>query len=202
MQATVNVPQPSAGSNYRYSDRRGRLSRSVPERPDDITLGGSVLHIRVAVGILTRGEDLLLVRQVSNGFTYWSLPGGVAEADETLLQALDRELYEEVGIRPSGAVELDHVTELRTASFISVASVFRVPNWSVGRNPAYDPSGEVIDHGFFTLDEARERLGELPWPSMREPILDVLSGDTGRFWSYEVHADQDLTAARNVTPRR
>ncbi len=156
-------------------------------------------NIQVAAGIVKRDGQLLLVHQVSNGRSYWSLPGGVVEDGEDLRAALERELSEEAGLRPRGIVELEHITELRTPSFISVAYVFSVPNWDPAPQAAEDPGGEVDDSRFFDVTEARDRLAELPWPSMRQPILDVLQGGTRRFWSYVVEDGHDATHARRTT---
>ena len=51
-------------------------------------------RIRVAA-IIMRGDDLLLVRHIKNGKSYWLLPGGGIEYGEPLAEALQRELREE-----------------------------------------------------------------------------------------------------------
>lgn len=54
-------------------------------------------RIRVAA-IVMRGDELLLVRHIKNGKSYWLLPGGGIEYGEPLAEALKRELREEAGI--------------------------------------------------------------------------------------------------------
>lgn len=57
--------------------------------------------IEVAVGILLRSDGSLLFAQRPTGKTYmgyWEFPGGKLEANESVEQALKRELYEELGI--------------------------------------------------------------------------------------------------------
>lgn len=51
-------------------------------------------RIRVAA-IIMRGDELLLVRHIKNGKSYWLLPGGGIEYGEPLAEALQRELREE-----------------------------------------------------------------------------------------------------------
>ena len=50
---------------------------------------------RVCVAIV-RGDAILLVRHEHDGRSYWTLPGGGVEADETPEQAVLREVREEV----------------------------------------------------------------------------------------------------------
>jgi 8-oxo-dGTP diphosphatase len=53
--------------------------------------------------ILVRGGEVLLARRSAHRKSYanlWSFPGGHVEAGETLEQALDREMTEEIGVRP------------------------------------------------------------------------------------------------------
>ncbi len=54
-------------------------------------------RIRVSA-ILRRENRILLVRHEKHGREYWLLPGGGVSTGETLLEAVKRELAEEVGI--------------------------------------------------------------------------------------------------------
>ena len=57
--------------------------------------------VEVAVGVLVKPDSAILLGQRPDGKPYagyWEFPGGKIEQDETLFQALHRELVEEIGI--------------------------------------------------------------------------------------------------------
>jgi len=57
--------------------------------------------VDVAVGVLIRADDHFLLTSRPRGKVYegyWEFPGGKLEAGETVLQALRRELQEELGV--------------------------------------------------------------------------------------------------------
>lgn len=56
------------------------------------------LRVRVAALIRNEKGEILLVRQKKNKKDYWLLPGGGIEFGESALQALERELKEELNI--------------------------------------------------------------------------------------------------------
>ena len=55
-------------------------------------------HVTVACGVNAQGK-FLIVEETIKGKKLWNQPAGHLEADETLLQAAERELWEEPGIR-------------------------------------------------------------------------------------------------------
>ncbi len=67
--------------------------------------------VEVAVGILQRdGDATVLLAQRPEGKPYsgwWEFPGGKVEAGESVEQALDRELHEELGIRITASSAFD-----------------------------------------------------------------------------------------------
>lgn len=61
-------------------------------------------YLRVAAGLILQPDGMLLLGQRPQGKPWegwWELPGGKIEAGETVLQALARELHEELGITVS-----------------------------------------------------------------------------------------------------
>ena len=71
-------------------------------------------RIEVAVGVIRRGNDEVLVGQrlvQDRYFERWEFPGGKLESCETPEHALARELSEELGIQITGSrplIQLDH----------------------------------------------------------------------------------------------
>lgn len=59
----------------------------------------SLVQVAVGVLVLDDGSFLLTSRPTGKAYAgYWEFPGGKLEADETVEEALRRELHEEIGI--------------------------------------------------------------------------------------------------------
>ena len=124
-------------------------------------------------GAVVRDGRLLLVRRASrHGRGNWQLPGGFIEPDETIEQAVVREVLEESGI----SAEVEAVLGLRSrydpdsGNGIYIVLVLR----PVSGEPIAD-NHEVDQAGYFTLEEIR-RLSPLP-PVNWEIAQRVLSPD-------------------------
>ncbi|WP_146741361.1 NUDIX domain-containing protein, partial [Lonsdalea populi] len=55
-------------------------------------------HVTVANIVQAEGR-FLVVEETVNGKSLWNQPAGHLEAEETLIQAASRELYEETGVK-------------------------------------------------------------------------------------------------------
>jgi mutator protein MutT len=139
---------------------------AIPERYNtgyNIGVGGAVV----------RDGQLLLVRRASrHGRGNWQLPGGFIEPDETIEQAVVREVREETGV----TAQVEAVLGLRSRyDAESGNGVYIVLLLSpVSGKPTAD--GCEVDHaGYFKLEQIRE-LSPLP-PVNWEIAQRVLSPD-------------------------
>jgi len=124
-------------------------------------------------GAVVRDGKLLLVRRASrHGRGNWQLPGGFIEPDETMEQAVVREVQEEAGV----LAEVEAVLGLRSrydpgsGNGMYVVLLLK----PIGGEPIAD--GREVDHaGYFTLEQIEE-LNPLP-PVNWEIAQRVLAQD-------------------------
>ena len=128
----------------------------------------------VVVGALVRGGRVLLAHRSPDKRAYpdvWELPGGVVEAGESELDALTRELSEELGVRiaTDSASHLCRLT-VGPAEEPALLSAWLVRDWQ--GTPANLAPEEHVDIRWFGLDE-------LPPPAhvpVRTALLAALRG--------------------------
>jgi ADP-ribose pyrophosphatase YjhB (NUDIX family) len=105
-------------------------------------------------GVVLREGKALLVQRGQNPFAgSWQIPGGYAEHDELITQAVEREVLEEAGIeaRVRDVIAFRHMVGGGMAGpTTNVYLMFRLDY--VSGEPAFD-GDEIADAGFFSLDE-------------------------------------------------
>jgi 8-oxo-dGTP diphosphatase len=99
-------------------------------------------RIRVSAILRWRGR-ILLARHERAGDAVWLLPGGGVQSGESLIRALQRELWEETGLFPEG-VEVPLEGPVALVDSISPASS-RKPKHVVHVIFAADVSGSLVD---------------------------------------------------------
>jgi 8-oxo-dGTP diphosphatase len=160
--------------------------------------------VHTVAGVIRRSNEILLVRQQGPrdlGAT-WALPGGVVEPHELPTDALAREVREETGLVVVDPMRLMYVRwgADPTGRSRGITLVFDISQWHGEIQPA-DPDGLVNDARFFVVPEAIEKLQQLPWEMMREPILAHLVGRAtpGTLWLYHQYPEGAVRLAGVVT---
>lgn len=118
---------------------------------------------RVVVGALVREDQVLLAYRSANKRAYpgvWDLPGGGIEDGESELEALTRELREELGVQIA-AGSTSHLCRLtaRGAAGPALLSAWLVREWQ--GTPANVATEEHDDIGWFNLEELPPLAHEL-----------------------------------------
>ncbi len=138
------------------------MKREYPEYPI-IGVGGVIFH----------GSSVLLVKRGQEpGMGQWSLPGGAVELGETLINALRREIEEEVSIKIKigGLVRiLDRIVYDQDKKIRFHYVIADYWGWMVSGQP--HPASDISDARFLTLKEV-QKLG--PHRQVVETILMAL----------------------------
>ena len=114
-------------------------------------------NVGVGGAVVKEGRILLVRRATARGRGYWQIPGGFVEREETLEQAVVREVREEAAVetRPRGVLALrSRLHDSSNSTYV----VFLL-DWSAG-DPT--PDGQETDRAEW-LDLAEvERINPLP----------------------------------------
>lgn len=165
-------------------------------------------RLDVAAAIVRRGDEILLVRQQTKSADrpYWTLPAGRVEEGEAILSAVERELFEETGIRARAPVRLAYAAQGRSelSGIYWVTFTFEVDHVEGVPAPC-DPDGIVMEARFFSMEEAIAKIGEYqPYEVMREPVIRYLSAPDeylGAFWEFHQKADGTQAITRSLKAR-
>jgi ADP-ribose pyrophosphatase YjhB (NUDIX family) len=102
-------------------------------------------------GIVVDSDGRVLLVRHSYGQPTWHLPGGGVKRRESLLQALARELREEVRVTITGPVRLHGTFSNMTEGKSDHISVFVVEQWRRDTDPTGD--AEIEAAAFYAPDE-------------------------------------------------
>jgi 8-oxo-dGTP diphosphatase len=146
----------------------------------------------VAIGILRQDDGIVLVQQQGESTPYWVLPGGLVEAGELIINALVREIQEEVGVVVSEVGRLACCSQIDRPQHAmqSVFFIFEVAAWS-GTFQSADPDDEILSVDLVSCAEAIKRLeANGGWAGVQGPLLQYLRGEVqaGSMWFYREEA--------------
>jgi ADP-ribose pyrophosphatase YjhB (NUDIX family) len=113
----------------------------------------------VGAVLLREGKLLLVRRGFPPGQGKWSIPGGVIEAGESILEAAKRELFEETNLsaEPIGLIALSQVVvsdDSRVKYHYVIADIIFDPASIEGSER---PGGDATDVSWLSLEEASTR---------------------------------------------
>jgi 8-oxo-dGTP diphosphatase len=116
---------------------------------------------RVRVSAILRWQrGILLCRHEKRGKDAWLLPGGGVHSGESLIQALEREMREEVGIAPpsfEGPVAIvDSIAPERSLISKHVVHIIFAGNLDGSLERVVSQDAAVRGHRLFQLDELEE----------------------------------------------
>ncbi len=125
--------------------------------------------------VIDADERVLLVR---HGYRPgWCFPGGGVEWNETLEQALERELAEETGVEIEGSTEFHGVFANFTKFPGDHIAVFIVRNW---RRPTVPkPTAEIAECEFYNLTDLPAQIDS----ATRRRLAEIFEGrSVAQFW--------------------
>lgn len=142
----------------------------------------------ITAGIVRKDNEILLVRHNSEfgSKDFWTIPGGTANENESAIESIARELMEEAGLKVKNwnsiAYTAQHLNYKR--NWQSIVIVFESESFE-GNIAITDPDGDILEAAFFPIAKAIELLKEIPFPVMREPLINYLTnGSKNLFWIY------------------
>jgi len=129
-----------------------------------------------AQGIVTDADQRVLL--VRHGYRPgWHFPGGGVEWNETLEQALERELVEETGVEINDAPQFHGVFANFTKFPGDHIAVFIVCGWNRPTRPK--PTAEIAESAFFKLTELPDQTDA----ATRRRLAEVFEGRAiSQFW--------------------
>lgn len=130
--------------------------------------------IDIVNAILHRNGEILVVKRSSARKAYpntWSFPGGHVEQDETLEDALERELMEELSVAPREFSLLAVIDDPNTRGENAIRyHMFLVTGWDRGEPVISDD--EHCDMAWMTADCAAD-LADLALSEYREVLMKL-----------------------------
>ena len=123
-------------------------------------------RVEVAVGVIVRDKHIYITKRADDLHQggKWEFPGGKKEADETMSEALVRELREEVGIEVTEqsslmVIEHDYGDKQVSLDVRLVADYYNEPRGAEGQLGQWVPVHDLVDFNF---------------PDANEPIISAL----------------------------
>lgn len=135
----------------------------------------------VSAFIYDKNENILIVKNIRGDSFYWSLPGGAVEEEETLEQAVIREVKEETGynIVVTGLNSVREVLfEERDHHALIITFHAKIIDGEININ---DPDNDIVEVKWANSDTVKELI-----PSLYERLkIHNDSNKTPAFYAFE-----------------
>lgn len=136
----------------------------------EILTPGDYVHVVAAIIWQPGNSDKFLISKRQKGkhlADYWELPGGKVETDESRLQALSRELYEEINITPVNVSAFKQVRhDYKDRSIL-------LDVWEV---TSFEGKVRALE-GQKVMWVATDRLAEFRFPQADLPVLEAIANN-------------------------
>lgn len=133
--------------------------------------------IELATGLAVRNGCVLLVasRYANQPAPLWTLPGGRRLAGELLVETVEREVFEETGLR-ARAGELAYVSESYdgTQGYLNATFLVVLPDGANDDVRPRDRTDHAIAAAWVRIEELAERIAVAV---VREPLVAYLRGE-------------------------
>lgn len=116
-------------------------------------------EVKVAYGLIINNRNEILM--VFNHEGHWSLPGGRVEANESLIEATIREVFEETGFR----VEVGNLLAVNEAKFLKrnqQAVLFTFEVKIIGGTEEIKMPQEILQIEWVNIEQADQRISNYP----------------------------------------
>jgi ADP-ribose pyrophosphatase YjhB (NUDIX family) len=183
------------GRQYAHDDfERGRADRimeiaaQIVARHADLPEGEAKTAFAAQPGYVTpkvdvrgavfRGEHLLMVREAIDGG--WTLPGGWADVGETPRAAVEREVWEESGLRVQATRLVGVYDANRVEEAMSLFHAYKLVFLCQALGGELTPSRETTALGFYPMDDLPQPFS--PHRTTPRHLADALAAlkDPGR----------------------
>ena len=134
------------------------------------------IEVRVEAVIYSPAQEILLVKHRKHGQSYWVLPGGHLEQEETLSECIERELLEELYIENPRAKELVFVDEFidreNPRHVVKIGFLVEIIPGKENKINVRASEEAVVDARFYSIDNIKNSKEEF-YPSS-EFFLELL----------------------------
>lgn len=126
----------------------------------------------VGVGLaalVTRSGSVLLIQRIgAHGNGQWSVPGGWMEQNETPLEGVERELFEEVGLRIAWP-------SFRFSNYVHTVHPEGISDITLWFRASYHDAGDTTDHNKFVLEQGK--IANVGWFDRGELYRGIFPGE-------------------------